>query len=62
MRVSGLSVFTACFLILGAASLRAQPTGQPFTPDQPIVELKEDEARVLGTQAQPDDRRACKPN
>jgi hypothetical protein len=46
MRVNGLSVFAACFLILGAASLRAQPPGQLFTPDQPIVELKEDKARV----------------
>jgi hypothetical protein len=46
MRVNGLSVFAACFLILGAAALRAQPPSQPFTPDQPIVELKEDEARV----------------
>ena len=46
MRVSGLWVLAGCFLILGAASLRAQPPGQPFTPDQPIVELKEDEARV----------------
>ena len=46
MRVNGLSVFAACFLILGAASLRAQPPGQPLTTDQPIVELKEGEARV----------------
>ena len=45
MRVNGLPVFAGCFLILGAASLRAQTPGQPPAADQPIIELH-DEARV----------------
>jgi hypothetical protein len=45
MAFKGLPVLAGCFLILGAAALRAQPPGRPIT-DQPIIELKDDEARV----------------
>jgi len=46
MHVSALSVFAGCFLSLGVAAVRTQPPHQPLPTDQPIIELKNDEARV----------------
>ena len=46
MRSKGLAVLAECFLILGAAELRAQTPGHPPAPDQPILDLKDDEARI----------------
>ncbi len=46
MRVSGLSVFAGCLLILGAATVRTQEPHQPLPAGQPIVELKPGEGNL----------------